>query len=171
MGATGGNISIRLLPAILVWLLFFSSLSCNTSTHNKPIVMEPSEKINLSDSEWKAKLTEEQYNVLRLKATERPFSGKYYKLNEKGIYCCAACGNELFSSDTKYDAGCGWPSFYDAIAEGKIDTLTDTSHNMIRTEIICSKCGGHLGHLFDDGPAPTGKRYCVNSVSLEFKKK
>lgn len=145
--------------------------SCNTPTFNKTTVMEPLEKINLSDSEWKAKLTEEQYNVLRLKATEKPFSGKYYKLNEKGIYCCAACGNELFSSDTKYDAGCGWPSFYDAIAEGKIDTVTDTSHNMIRTEIICSKCGGHLGHLFDDGPQPSGKRYCVNSVSLEFKKK
>ncbi|HNW69660.1 MAG TPA: peptide-methionine (R)-S-oxide reductase MsrB [Bacteroidales bacterium] len=133
--------------------------------------MEPSEKINLSDSEWKEKLTEEQYHVLRLKATERPFSGKYYKLNEKGTYCCAACGNELFSSDTKFDAGCGWPSFYDAIAEGKIDTVIDTSHNMIRTEILCSKCGGHLGHLFNDGPQPTGKRYCVNSVSLQFKKK
>ncbi len=153
----------------IIILLIFSA--CNTSTLRKSTSMAPTEKINLSETEWKEKLTEEQYSVLRLKATEKPFSGKYYKLNDKGIYCCAACGNELFSSETKFDAGCGWPSFYDAIAEDKIETRQDTSFNMERTEIICAKCGGHLGHLFDDGPAPTGKRYCVNSVSLGFKKK
>jgi len=130
--------------------------------------MTDSEKLNLSEQEWKQKLTEEQYKILRLKETEKPFSGKYYKLNDKGTYCCAACGNELFSSDTKFDAGCGWPSFYDAIGTGKIITTTDSSFNMIRTEILCARCGGHLGHLFDDGPNPTGKRYCVNSVSLKF---
>jgi len=130
--------------------------------------MTDSEKLNLSEQEWKQKLTEEQYKILRLKETEKPFSGEYYKLNDKGTYCCAACGNELFSSDTKFDAGCGWPSFYDAIGTGKINTATDTSFNMIRTEILCARCGGHLGHLFDDGPNPTGKRYCVNSVSLKF---
>ncbi len=130
--------------------------------------MPDSEKLNFSEQEWKQKLTVEQFKVLRLKETERPFSGEYYKLNDKGIYCCAACGNELFSSDTKFDAGCGWPSFYDAIGNGKINTATDTSHNMIRTEILCARCGGHLGHLFDDGPNPTGKRYCVNSISLKF---
>lgn len=153
----------------IIILLIFSA--CNTSTLRKSTSMAPTEKINLSETEWKEKLTEEQYSVLRLKATEKPFSGKYYKLNDKGIYCCAACGNELFSSETKFDAGCGWPSFYDAIAEDKIETRQDTSFNMERTEIICAKCGGHLGHLFDDGPAPTGKRYCVNSISLGFKKK
>ncbi len=153
----------------IIILLIFPA--CNTSTLRKSTSMAPTEKINLSETEWKEKLTEEQYSVLRLKATEKPFSGKYYQLNDKGIYCCAACGNELFSSETKFDAGCGWPSFYDAIAEDKIETRQDTSFNMERTEIICAKCGGHLGHLFDDGPAPTGKRYCVNSVSLGFKKK
>ncbi|HOY33176.1 MAG TPA: peptide-methionine (R)-S-oxide reductase MsrB [Bacteroidales bacterium] len=133
--------------------------------------MTKKEKLSLSEKEWMEKLTGEQYRVLRLKATEQAFSGMYYQLNEKGIYCCAGCGNELFSSETKFDAGCGWPSFYDAIDEGKIETLPDTSFHMVRTEIVCARCGGHLGHLFDDGPHPTGKRYCVNSVSLEFKKK
>lgn len=153
----------------IILLLIFPA--CNTSTHHKSTSMAATDKIILSETEWAEKLTDEQYKVLRLKATEKPFSGEYYKLNDKGIYCCAACGNELFSSDTKFDAGCGWPSFYDAIAEDKIETRQDTSFNMNRTEIMCARCGGHLGHLFDDGPAPTGKRYCVNSVSLGFKKK
>lgn len=121
-----------------------------------------------SDSVWRMSLTPEQYSVLREKATERPFTGKYVYTSEKGIYYCAACGNELFSSDDKFDAGCGWPSFTDELADGKILTREDLSHGMVRTEIICARCGGHLGHLFDDGPKPTGQRYCVNSASLNF---
>jgi peptide-methionine (R)-S-oxide reductase len=126
--------------------------------------------IKMSDEEWKKILTPDQYAVLREKGTEKPFSGKYYKLNEKGIYVCAACGAELFSSADKFDAGCGWPSFSEALAEGRVIEKPDNSHGMVRTEILCANCGGHLGHVFDDGPQPTGLRYCVNSVSLEFKK-
>ncbi|HNW89870.1 MAG TPA: peptide-methionine (R)-S-oxide reductase MsrB [Bacteroidales bacterium] len=161
-----------LFITIKLWIIILLVVpACNTSTHHKSTSMASTDKIILSETEWAEKLTEEQFNVLRLKATEKPFSGKYYQVNDKGIYCCAACGNELFSSETKFDAGCGWPSFYDAIAEDKIETRQDTSFNMNRTEIMCARCGGHLGHLFDDGPAPTGKRYCVNSVSLGFIKK
>lgn len=123
-----------------------------------------------TDEEWKQILSPEQFYVIREKGTERPFSGKYYMHNEKGVYYCAACGYELFSSSDKFHSECGWPSFSEAVAAGNIITSVDTSFNMIRTEIMCARCGGHLGHLFDDGPAPGGKRYCVNSVSLEFKK-
>lgn len=121
-----------------------------------------------TEEEWKKILTTEQYSILREKSTERPYTGKYYKLNEKGIYVCAGCGAELFSSDEKFDAGCGWPSFRDIFKPGAVKTVTDNSHGMVRTEIICARCGGHLGHVFDDGPKPTGLRYCVNSGSLNF---
>jgi methionine-R-sulfoxide reductase len=123
-----------------------------------------------SDEEWRKILTPEQYYVLRQKGTERPFTGKFYLHKEKGIYVCAACGNELFTSDMKFDSHCGWPSFDREIAGGKIKTQLDLSHGMVRTEIMCARCGGHLGHLFDDGPTSTGMRYCVNSISLDFKK-
>jgi methionine-R-sulfoxide reductase len=126
-------------------------------------------KVERTEQEWKNILTEEQYYVLREKGTERPFTGKFYLHKEKGTYVCAACGNELFTSDMKFDSHCGWPSFDKEIAGGKIKTQVDTSHGMIRTEIMCAKCGSHLGHLFDDGPTETGMRYCVNSVSLDFK--
>ena len=120
-----------------------------------------------TDEEWKKKLTKEQYNVLRNKATESPFSGKYEKNKEQGMYTCSGCGIKLFSSKTKFDSDSGWPSF----SEGdNIETKKDTSHGMQRIEILCKKCGGHLGHLFDDGPTSTKKRYCVNSVSLKFEK-
>ena len=128
-------------------------------------------KIKKSEEEWKKKLTPEQFRVLREKETEAPFTGKLLKNKEKGIYVCAACENELFSSKTKYDSGCGWPSFWDSIGEGKIELKEDNSHRMRRIELLCKKCGSHLGHLFDDGPKEkSGKRYCVNSVSLDFKK-
>ena len=122
------------------------------------------------DSKWKTCLTPEQYKILREKGTEMPFTGKYYEHKEKGVYLCAGCKNELFSSDTKFDSGTGWPSFFEPIKQDNIKENFDTSRGMIRKEIICAKCGGHLGHVFDDGPKPTGMRYCVNSLALEFEK-
>ena len=122
-----------------------------------------------SEEEWKKLLTPEEYRVLREKGTEAPFTGKYYLHKEKGVYVCAACGAELFTSDMKFDSGCGWPSFDREIAGGKIIQKRDTSHGMIRIEILCANCNSHLGHIFDDGPTETGMRYCVNSVSLGFR--
>jgi peptide-methionine (R)-S-oxide reductase len=125
----------------------------------------------MSDKEWKKKLTKEQYKVLRKKNTEAPFTGKYLNNHEKGIYKCAACGAPLFSSDAKFNSGTGWPSFYKPIDKGNIKEEIDKSYEMTRTEVLCKKCGGHLGHVFDDGPKPTGCRYCINSISLDFEKK
>ena len=127
-------------------------------------------KIEKTDEEWKRELSPEAYRVLRKKATERPFTGEYVANKEDGTYRCAGCGAELFGSDTKFDSGCGWPSFYDPLSKDQLEFRTDTSHFMSRTEVLCIKCGGHLGHVFDDGPEPTGKRYCINSVSLKFDK-
>ena len=124
--------------------------------------------VEKTEEEWKKVLTPEQYHILREKGTERAFTGKYYKTNDKGVYSCAACNAELFTSDMKFDSECGWPSFDRAIEGGKINYTTDKSYGMIRTEITCAACGSHLGHVFDDGPTLTGKRYCVNSVSLTF---
>jgi methionine-R-sulfoxide reductase len=132
--------------------------------------MDTSKKINRTEEEWKAILTPEQFHVLREKGTDAPFTGKLTFNKDKGKYSCAACGNELFTSDMKFESHCGWPSFDKEIEGGKIKTHTDTSFGMVRTEIICARCGSHLGHLFDDGPTSTGMRYCVNSTSLQFKK-
>ena len=123
---------------------------------------------NISDDEWKKKLTKEQYHILRKKGTERAFTGKYLNNHEKGIYRCAGCGKPLFSSDQKFDSGTGWPSFDQPINEINIEEKIDKSHEMIRTEVLCSNCGGHLGHLFNDGPKITSCRYCINSISLDF---
>ena len=126
-------------------------------------------KYHKSEAEWKKELSSEQFHILRQKGTERPFSGQYNNLYDKGLYHCAGCNETLFESESKFDSGCGWPSF-DTSINNKISYVLDKSHGMIRTEILCSACGGHLGHVFNDGPTPTGTRYCVNSLSLDFKK-
>lgn len=126
------------------------------------------DKNETDEDELKQRLTEEEYSVLRKGGTEAPFSGEYAHTDAKGMFACKACGNQLFSSDAKFDSGSGWPSFDDALP-GSIETKTDTSHGMVRTEVVCAKCGSHLGHLFDDGPSETtGKRYCINSVCLNL---
>lgn len=124
-----------------------------------------------TEEEWREELSAEQYYVLREKGTERPFTGKYCNEKESGEYLCAGCGEKLFESETKFDSGCGWPSFYQPIDKGAIDNHVDYTHGMTRTEVTCSNCGGHLGHVFTDGPRPTGLRYCINSVSIDLKKK
>jgi len=128
-------------------------------------------KIKKSEGEWKKILTPEQYTILREKGTEMPHTGKYDEHFEKGKYVCAACGSELFVSDSKFDSGCGWPSFSAPISKENVAEQEDNGHFMRRTEVLCSKCGGHLGHVFNDGPKPTGLRYCINSASLDFKGK
>lgn len=152
-------------------IILITIISC-TPTIQKDKTMENSNqnnfKIQKTEEEWKQELTPEQYYVLRQAGTERPFTGQYNMHFEQGTYTCGACGEPLFTSESKFDGHCGWPSFDKEIEEGKILERTDTSHGMVRTEILCANCGSHLGHVFDDGPTETGLRYCVNSLSLDF---
>ncbi len=126
--------------------------------------------VNISDDEWKKILPAELYYIARQKGTERPWTSQFEKFNETGTYYCAACGNALFKSDTKFESGCGWPSFYEPISKTSIIYLEDKSHGMVRTEVQCGRCKAHLGHMFEDGPPPTGLRYCINGVILDFEK-
>ncbi len=129
------------------------------------------DKIKKTDAEWREQLTPEQYRITRQKGTEMAFTGEYYKTKTPGTYLCVACGQELFSSDTKYESGSGWPSFYQPLQKDAVETVDDSSHGMTRTEVVCGRCGAHLGHVFPDGPRPTGLRYCMNSASLKLQPK
>ena len=133
-----------------------------------PCRLAPAGNEEMKNDDWGDKLTPEQYEVTQNKRTEPPFSGKYRDFKGKGVYRCVCCGEVLFSSDTKYDSGTGWPSYWAPVSESSVKESTDTSHGMVRAEVSCSKCGAHLGHVFDDGPQPTGQRYCMNSLSLKF---
>ena len=162
------------MQRLLILSVLLAAVACQGQTKKgsaSTTAPDTVKKIVRSETEWKRILTPEQYHILREKGTDRPFAGKYYLAHDQGTYKCTACGNELFTSDMKFDSDCGWPSFDKEIEGGKIIKQEDRSYGMVRTEILCAKCGSHLGHLFDDGPTLTGKRYCVNSTSINLVKK
>lgn len=171
-----------LVVALVLLMITQGCYSQNTSSQKKSAMDNANSKKNpvysntdttkvvLADSEWKALLDPEVYHVARQKGTERPYTSKYEAFKEAGTYYCAVCGNALFKSDTKFESGCGWPSFYEPISKGSIIYTPDNTYGMSRTEVTCGRCKSHLGHVFDDGPPPTGLRYCINGVVLDFKK-
>jgi peptide-methionine (R)-S-oxide reductase len=168
------------MKALLIGTIILFAIGCTNSkpNHNEEITHkmdntkeELNDSVPTTEAGWKAKLSPEEYRILREKGTERAGTGQYDKHWDSGVYVCKGCGNELFTSNTKFDAHCGWPSFYQGIDKSKIKEVLDTSFGMSRTEVQCANCGGHLGHVFNDGPEPTGLRYCINSVSLGFEKK
>jgi peptide-methionine (R)-S-oxide reductase len=160
----------KLISSLLFGTLVFGTSYCQTkSRHDES--QPKNYEISKSESEWKEILSDEQYNVLREKGTEYAFTGEYNDFKKKGVFICAACNNELFDSKTKYNSGSGWPSFYKPIDKGAVEEIVDDTLGIKRIEVVCARCGGHLGHVFDDGPQPTGLRYCVNSVSMSFVEK
>ncbi len=158
---------IQIIFFAIMTTIYFPSCAQNASNEKKSPISDI-EKIEISEKEWKEKLTDEEYEVLRMKGTERAFSGQYWDNKKDGVYTCAACQLPLFDSKTKYRSGTGWPSFYKPINEVNVAEEDDTAYGMVRTEVLCARCGGHLGHVFPDGPKPTNLRYCLNSVSLNF---
>lgn len=173
---------LRINMIIVLMATLLQQCSYSQSNHSKPANMDSTEKkspvysntdtskVDISDTEWQKILPSDVYQVARLKGTERPWSSKFEKFNEVGTYYCAVCGNPLFKSDTKFESGCGWPSFYEPISKESIIYTPDHSHGMNRTEVQCGRCKSHLGHVFEDGPPPTGLRYCINGVVLDFAK-
>lgn len=154
-----------------IFLIIIFTFISTTFSQTRQKSEKMGDKITKSNEEWKKVLTENQYKILREKGTERAFTGKYWNHFEAGTYYCAACNNPLFKSDAKFESSCGWPSYFEPISPNSIEYHEDLSYGMRRVEVTCGKCGGHLGHVFDDGPKPTGKRYCINSGAINFKSK
>lgn len=163
--------NFRIICIVLLATISFTACAQNAGNKNSKQTVKTMDtfEIKKSDEEWRKQLTPVQFNILREKGTERPYTGEYDKFYEEGTYYCAACGAELFKSNTKYNSGCGWPAFYEPSVNKNIVEKKDVSIGMVRIEVMCAKCGGHLGHVFDDGPKPTGLRYCINSGSMKFK--
>ena len=164
------SLSVALIVVLFVFIANQIKLMDSRSNEEPVASNTDTDKIVLSNEEWEKRLSPEVFHIAREKGTERPWSSKYEKFNEIGTYYCAVCGNALFESDTKFESGCGWPSFYKPISKTSIVYAADNSYGMHRTEVTCGKCGSHLGHVFDDGPPPTGLRYCINGVVLDFEK-